>query len=103
MGKGSGRRPSQISEEQYQENYDRIFRTPKKCGGRATGRSFGTCYCGHQEEPQAPPCSAITEINDCRVRCQVREEHTVHSAELGEVGHIWTDVLMGTYVVDRET
>jgi hypothetical protein len=29
MGKGSGRRPSQISQDQLQGNYDRIFRTPQ--------------------------------------------------------------------------
>ena len=73
MGKGSGRRPSQISEEQYTTNYDRTFR-------------------GEQvEAPPACPAIHLIEPGDYRVRCQITEPHRIHGAVFDGVGVTWLD------------
>jgi hypothetical protein len=47
MGKGSGRRPAQVSQDVLQNNYDRIFRGP-------------------QAEPTPPP--QLPRCDECKLR-----------------------------------
>lgn len=72
MGKGSGRRPTEISEEQFQANFDRTFRG---------------------EQVEAPPaCQAIhvTDPGGYRVRCQIDEPgHRIHGAVFDGQGFTW--------------
>jgi hypothetical protein len=69
MGKGSGRRPSQISEEEAQSNYDRTFRGPQI------------------EKPS--PCPATQEVNGYKVRCYETQEHVTHRASFDGIEIEW--------------
>ncbi len=72
MGKGSGRRPTQISEAEFENNYNRIFRGP-------------------QVEPE-PACPAIhvTE-SGTKVRCSKKMPHVLHGVVFDGEDITWAD------------
>lgn len=74
MGKGSGRRPTLITEAEFQANYDRTFRTP-------------------QAEKTTPCRSVFVTDGGHRVRCSITsgDVHDFHNAEFDGKGYLWEE------------
>jgi len=63
MGKGSSPRPYSVSQEQFGNNYDAIFRKEKQMQVRVPeeGKKIGTCGCGRSPTGDCCGWHGLTE------------------------------------------